>query len=204
MGSLFVQFVQRKAEPNRTRFTVGGNCVNYPGEVATPAVARILFNSMISTKGAKFMVMDISSFYLTTPLKCSEYIHMKMSDIPQEIIHEYKLHDIVTNRGSIYIVAKRDVWFTAGGTTSQMSCLRSASGSFQSKYIPGLWKHKWRWRLIQFSLIVDDFRVKCIGEEHALHLKSVLEKDYKVITDWTDTCYIGITLPGTTYTNECT
>ena len=41
----------KKDEPNRTRFTAGGNRVNYPGEVATPTadmlVAKILFNSVI-------------------------------------------------------------------------------------------------------------------------------------------------------------
>ena len=39
-----------KAEKNRTRFTVGGNRINYPGEVATPKadmiVAKMLFNSV--------------------------------------------------------------------------------------------------------------------------------------------------------------
>ena len=62
-----------KAEQNRTRFTVGGDRINYPGEVATPTaemlVAKLLFNSVVSTPGAKFMTMDISSFYLMTPLK---------------------------------------------------------------------------------------------------------------------------------------
>lgn len=56
-------------EPNRTRFTVGGDKINYPGEVATPTaemlVAKILFNSVISTPNAKFMTIDISNFYLT-------------------------------------------------------------------------------------------------------------------------------------------
>jgi hypothetical protein len=60
-----------KAEPNRTRFTVGGDRINYPGEVATPTAemltAKLLFNSVISTPGAKFMTMDISNFYLMTP-----------------------------------------------------------------------------------------------------------------------------------------
>ena len=63
----------KKAEPNRTRFTVGGNHINYPGEVTMPTaqmlVAKLLFNSVISTKDAKFMTMDISNFYLMTPLK---------------------------------------------------------------------------------------------------------------------------------------
>jgi hypothetical protein len=41
----------KKAEPNQTRFTVGGDRINYPGEVATPTaemlVAKMLFNSII-------------------------------------------------------------------------------------------------------------------------------------------------------------
>ncbi len=84
-----------KVEQNQTRFTVGGNHINYPGAVATPTaemlVAKMLFNSIISTKGAKFMTMDISNFYLMTPLKRPEYIRIKLTDIPKEIIDEYKL-----------------------------------------------------------------------------------------------------------------
>ena len=60
-----------KKEKERTRFTVGGDRINYPGEVATPTadmlVAKMLMNSVISTKGARFMTMDISNFYLMTP-----------------------------------------------------------------------------------------------------------------------------------------
>ena len=39
-----------KTEQNRTRFTVGGDRINYPGEVATPTaemlVAKMLFNTL--------------------------------------------------------------------------------------------------------------------------------------------------------------
>jgi hypothetical protein len=67
MYSQFVCTVQpEKAEPNCTRFTVGGDRINYPGEVATPTaemlVAKMLFNSVISTRGARFMTMDNSIF----------------------------------------------------------------------------------------------------------------------------------------------
>ena len=48
------------AEPNQTRFTIGGDRINYPGEVTIPTaemlVAKMLFNSVISTKGTRFMV----------------------------------------------------------------------------------------------------------------------------------------------------
>jgi len=68
-----------KAEPNRTWFTVvGGDRINYHGTVATPTVemlvAKMLFNSVISTKDARFMTMDISNFYLMTPLHRPEFI----------------------------------------------------------------------------------------------------------------------------------
>jgi hypothetical protein len=66
-----------KAESNQTRFTVGGDRINYPGKVATPTaemlVAKMLFNSVISTKGAHFMTMDISNFYLMKPLHHPEF-----------------------------------------------------------------------------------------------------------------------------------
>jgi hypothetical protein len=52
---------------------VGGDRINYPGDVATATVnmlaSKTLFNSVISTADAQFMTMDISNFYLNTPLK---------------------------------------------------------------------------------------------------------------------------------------
>jgi len=65
-------------------------------------------------------------------------------------------------------------------------------GYRQSKLVPGLWKHDTR--PIQFTLVVDNFGVKYVGEEHAQHLKNTLEEHYKLTCDWTGTGYIGITL----------
>jgi len=111
----FVCTVQpEKAEPNRTWFTVGGDRINYPGAVATPTaemlVAKMLFNSIISTKDAQFMTMDISNFYLMTPLHCPKLIRLKLGDIPDEVINEYKLRENATKNGSIYIRAKQGMY----------------------------------------------------------------------------------------------
>ncbi|KAL7490093.1 hypothetical protein ACHAW6_016101 [Cyclotella cf. meneghiniana] len=188
-----------KKEPNRTRFVVGGDKINYPGEVATPTadmlVAKLLFNSVVSTPDAKFMTMDLSDFYLMTPLTRPEYIRIKMTDIPQEIIKEYKLRSIVSNDGFIYIMAIRGMYGLpqSGLLANQLLEKRlNKHGYFQSKYIPGLWKHNWR--PVQFTLVVDDFGVKYVGKEHALHLKEALEQDYTVTTEWDGRRYIGITL----------
>ena len=111
----FVCTVQpEKAEPNQTQFTVGGDRINYSGTVATPTaemlVAKMLFNSIISTKDARFMTMDVTNFYLMTPLHRPEFIHMKLSNIPDEVIKEYKLREKATKDGSAYIKAKQEMY----------------------------------------------------------------------------------------------
>jgi len=67
-------------------------------------VAKMLFNSVISTKDAIFMTIDISNFYLMTPL------HRQLSDILDEVIEEYKLREKATKNGSIYIRAKQGMY----------------------------------------------------------------------------------------------
>ncbi len=46
----------------------------------------------------------------------------------------------------------------------------------QNKLVPGLWKHNWR--PIQFTLVVDNFGLKYVGEEHPNHLIMILVKFY--------------------------
>jgi len=102
-GQFVCSVIPEKKEKNRTRFTVGGDRIIYPGEVAIPTadmlVAKLLFNSVVSTKRARCMTMDISNFYLMTPLNRPEFIRMKMTDIPDESIDEYKLRGKTTKDG---------------------------------------------------------------------------------------------------------
>jgi hypothetical protein len=65
-------------------------------------------------------------------------------------------------------------------------------GYWQSKLVPGLWQHDTH--PIQFTLVVDDFGIKYVGKEHAMHLKKVLKLHYKLTCNWMGTRYIGITL----------
>ncbi len=66
----------------------------------------------------------------------------------------------------------------------------NAHGYSQSKAVPGLWTHKTR--PISFTLVVDDFGVKYVGKEHAMHLINILSQNYKISEDWTALKYIGI------------
>ena len=142
----FVCSVQpEKAEPNRTIFTVCGNRINYPGEIAAPTVemigAKLLFNSVISTKNVRFVMMDITNFYLTMPLIMLAYIHIKLSDIPDEITKEYNLMEKATKDGSIYIMAIHRMYGLphAGLLANELLQKRlNKHGYRQSKLVPNL------------------------------------------------------------------
>ncbi len=56
------------------------------------------------------MTMDISNFYLLTPLHCPKFIRIKLTDIPDKVIKEYMLRETATKNGSIYIRAKRSMY----------------------------------------------------------------------------------------------
>ncbi len=142
---------EKTDEPNRTRFTVGGDKINYPGEVATPTadmlVTKMLFNSVVSTAGARFMTMDISNFYLMTPLLRPEYLKIKLSDIPTEIIAEYNLKAICTNKGHVFIEVTKGMYGLpqAGLLANELLEKQlNKHGYQQSKLVPGLWKHDTR------------------------------------------------------------
>ena len=50
-------------------------------------------------------------------------------------------------------------------------------------------------RPVQFTLVVDDFGVKYVGEENANNLIQAIEsKEYKLEVDWTGSRYCEITL----------
>jgi hypothetical protein len=88
-GSFVVDIKNHKEEKERTRLTVGGDQIEYPGDKSTRTAglttATILINSVISTLGAKFLVIDINNFYLNTPLGRFEYMVINLASLPQEM-----------------------------------------------------------------------------------------------------------------------
>jgi hypothetical protein len=101
-GSFVVDINEHKEERERTILTVGGDQIEYPGDKSTRTAglitAKILINSVISTKGARFLVVDIKNFYLDTPLERFRYMVINLSSLHQEIIDEFGLlelaHDV--------------------------------------------------------------------------------------------------------------
>jgi hypothetical protein len=65
----------QKEDPNRVCITVGGNLIDYLFELTTRTAdmvsSKILWNSVISTKDARFAGANIKNMYLETPLDWS-------------------------------------------------------------------------------------------------------------------------------------
>lgn len=56
--------------------------------------------------------------------------------------------------------------------------------------LPGLWCHKWR--PIVFTLVVYDFGVQYVGQEHAHHLIQEIGEHYEHTINWTGSNYCGL------------
>jgi hypothetical protein len=139
------------------------------------------------------MTLDVKNFYLNMPMVRYEYVHIKINDIPDEIIVEYNLKDKVTSDSHIYIEIQKGMYgLPQAGILAQELLKKRLNehGYSQSRAVPGLWTHKTR--PISFTLVVDDFGVKYVGEEHGMHLISILKQHYEISEDWTGRKYIGI------------
>ena len=67
-NSTVVDIRPEKTDLNQVQFIAGENVSKYNGEISTKIAsietAKLLISSTLSTKGSKFMAMDISNFYI--------------------------------------------------------------------------------------------------------------------------------------------
>ena len=115
--------------------------------------------------------------------------------MPKDVIAHYKLEEIATPDGYIYCEIQKGMYGLpqAGIIAQQLLEERlEKDGYRQSKITPGLWTHDTR--PISFSLVVDDFGVKYVGEENAQHLLDTVRKYYKCSCDWKGERYCGLTI----------
>jgi hypothetical protein len=191
-GKIVCDYKPHKKEKERIQLTVGGDRLDYSGDVATSTADittfKILINSTLSTEEAAMMMMD------GTPLPRFEYMKMLLSRFPKEIIQKYNLNALAVN-GWVYIEIRKGMYGLkqAELLANQLLQTRLAPfGYYPARHTPGLWLHKTR--PISFTLVVDYFAVKYVGKQHAEHLRNALLRTYELTTDWTATVYSGMTL----------
>ena len=101
----------------------------------------------------------------------SEYMRLKLINLPNSILYHYNLTENTTRDGYVYVRIKQGMYgMPKVGLIAQQLPEKQLNkkGYHQSGINPGIWKHKWR--LIYFWICVDDFDVKYVGKYHAEHL----------------------------------
>lgn len=172
----------QKAETNRTRITYRGNNLVVNIDLSTPTADlitfKLLLNHVISTPGAK-----------------PEFWRMKIEYFLQGVSDHYNLKDKVDTKRNLYIRVEKDMYSLtqAGKIANKLSEKRLKKfGYTQLTVVPDFWKHEWR--CVSFTLVVDNFGVKYLGEQHMNHLFTALRKFYVVDKNKKRDKYCGITL----------
>jgi hypothetical protein len=112
-GKIVCDYKPRKKEKECVWLTVGGDKLDYLGDVATSTAdittLKILINSTFSTKDAEMMMMDIKSYYYGTPFPTYEYIRMALSRFPEDFLTKYNLQALAVD-GWVYIEVRKGMY----------------------------------------------------------------------------------------------
>ncbi len=122
--------------------------------------AKLHWNSVVSTPGAKYMCLDIIFFYLTTKLEYFENMRMPPDLFPLWIQIQYYMIRLAYKE-FVHLEMRRAVWGLpqAGILANKRLHWKLAPfGYFEHANTPGLWYHV-LWP-IMFTLVVNNFGVK--------------------------------------------
>jgi len=120
------------------------------------------------------MTADVKKIYLGIPLDRYEYRMMKLDLMPEEYVAQNNLREKAKN-GYAYMEIQKGMYGLpqAGILANELLRKRLAKhGYFELPHTPGLWRHTAH--PLWFTLVVYDFGIKYIGEEHAKHLLNAL------------------------------
>lgn len=184
----------------RIRGAFGGNLLKnqYVGKTAAETASlpafKILLNAVLSTRGAKFMTIDLKDMYLQSTLEQEEYVAIPVSEIPDASMERHNLRDKVRN-GKVYFRVKKAMYgLPQAGYIAQQDLgkLLKANGFYECPRTPQVFRHETR--NLTMSIVVDDFGVLYLKKEDVDWLLGVLGTKYELKVDWAGELYIGITL----------
>ncbi len=195
-GNPVVNYRPQKEFPYRIRITAGGNSIKYDASASVRMAdldnTKLHWNSVISTKDARYMCLDIKNFYLTAALEYYGYMKIPLTLFPAWIVKQYNLNKHALH-SFVYLEMRQAVWGLpqAGILANKRLCQKLAPfGYHESKNTPGLWYHESR--PITFTLVVDNFGVKYVSKEDVKHLITCIKMDYTITEDWMGNLYCGI------------
>lgn len=114
-----------------------------------------------------------------------ECIRLHVSLIPEEIKLKHNLHELEDKKGWVCLEIRKGMCGSkqAGRIAhDRLKTKLAEHGHHPSRHTAGLWTHNTR--PIQHALVVDDFGVKHVGKDNALHLLQALQQTHEATADW--------------------
>ena len=148
----------------------------------------------MSTRKAKFCVLDLKNFFLNTPLERYEYMWIPIKSIPDDVIQQYNLLPLVHN-GNVMVEIRKGIYGLPQAAILAYELLVTRLAIHEYYPAPntlGLFLHATR--PISFTLWVDDFGIKYINKCDVDHLESCLNEHYETTMDWSGSQYLGFNL----------
>ena len=131
------------------------------------------------------IIFQQCNLFLYNDLPNPECMKLHLHIIPQEIIDEYALHDLVDKDVWIYLkIVKGMYGLKQAGIIANMELTNHV------QHTTVLWRHKTRATI--FTLVVDNFATKYMKKQDTDHLLQSLRAKYTIYTDWEASLYIGI------------
>jgi hypothetical protein len=160
-GNPVIDYRPQKEDPHHIRITAGGNLIMYASSpfiwTVDSDTATLHWNSVISTKGAKYMCLDVKNFYLTAKLEYFKYMRMPLELFLIWIQEQYNLK-MLAYKGFEHLEMQRAIWGLPQAGILTNKCLRCKLAPFsyyEHVSTPGFWYHKTR--PILFTLVVNNF-----------------------------------------------
>ena len=147
-GKIVCKVKPEKEERERNILIVGGNLLDFIGNISAPTASftteKCVFNSVVSTPGARYLLADIKHFYLNNILPDPEFIHIPLKIIPQEIVDAYDLTSLVNDQGWIYMRIEKGMYgLKQAGIIANKELVKHMApfGYHPVQNTPGLWVH---------------------------------------------------------------
>ena len=146
-GKLVATIRPNKAEKICMCLTVGEDCLEYIGETTTQytsiATTKLLLNSVLLPPKGKTMTIDLKNFYYNTHILEYEYMQIPLTIIPQDIIDQYQLQQIVRN-GVIYMDIQKGMLGLKQVGKLANNCIKTHLAKYGYSPVPcttSLWRH---------------------------------------------------------------
>ena len=83
------------------------------------ATVKFHLNSVILDVNSSYMTVDIKDYYLGTPMNRYEYMRIPVKYIPQDIMDQYNLHDLIKNNHVLVEIRKGMYGLPQAGLVAQ-------------------------------------------------------------------------------------